>query len=240
MYNTNNGAHSYSTPASPNAYCTSHSTDGKTPCDKDLAALFRATAANVTQLYKEASNIGQSAYKAGYEQCYSDIWEFVLAAQADGTLASSPGGQQLLQQLVEFARMKRMTPRQTRFGTTNENRLSPTADHIHDSNRPSTDLTTNIDEMSGILVQASQAPTFQHPASEHETAVSILFRENAGARDEFPPHISAVADDTAEHSPNSIADARLTQRAKRGLELFESMDIEPPRRRQRKDDIEME
>ncbi|KAJ2433212.1 hypothetical protein IWW41_002186, partial [Coemansia sp. RSA 2522] len=64
--------------------------------------------------------------------------------------------------------------------------------------------------------------------------------ENAGARDEFPPHISAVADDTAEHSPNSINDARLTQRAKRGLELFESMDIEPPRRRQRKDDIEME
>ncbi|KAJ2136567.1 hypothetical protein IWW43_006392 [Coemansia sp. RSA 1935] len=143
MYSTNNGAHSYSTPASPNAYCTSHSTDGKTPCDKDLAALFRATAANVTQLYKEASNIGQSAYKAGYEQCYSDIWEFVLAAQADGTLANSPGGQQLLQQLVEFARMKRMTPRQTRFGTTNENRLSPTADHIHDSNRPSTGTHSN-------------------------------------------------------------------------------------------------
>ncbi|KAJ1859135.1 hypothetical protein LPJ76_000319 [Coemansia sp. RSA 638] len=199
MYSTNNGAHSYSTPASPNAYCTSHSNDGKTPCDKDLAALFRATAANVTQLYKEASNIGQSAYKAGYEQCYSDIWEFVLAAQADGTLATSPGGQQLLQQLIEFARMKRMSPRQTRFGTTNENRLSPTADHAHDSNRPST-----------------------------------------GACDEFPPHISAVADDTAVHSSNSITDARLTQRAKRGLEPFESMDIEPPRRRQRRDDIEME
>ncbi|KAJ2125048.1 hypothetical protein IW147_001178 [Coemansia sp. RSA 720] len=182
MYSTNNGAHSYSTPASPNAYCTSHSNDGKTPCDKDLAALFRATAANVTQLYKEASNIGQSAYKAGYEQCYSDIWEFVLAAQADGTLATSPGGQQLLQQLIEFARMKRMSPRQTRFGTTNENRLSPTADHAHDSNRPS----------------------------------------------------------TAVHSSNSITDARLTQRAKRGLEPFESMDIEPPRRRQRRDDIEME
>ncbi|KAJ2819545.1 hypothetical protein IWW50_005422, partial [Coemansia erecta] len=144
MYGTNNGAHSYSTPASPNSYCTSPSSDGKTACDKDLGALFRATAANVTQLYKEASNIGQSAYKAGYEQCYSDMWEFILAAQADGALAASAGGhqqqqqQRLLQQLVEFAQMKRLSPRQARFDITDENQTSPTDGNMHHPSRPST------------------------------------------------------------------------------------------------------
>ncbi|KAJ2795178.1 hypothetical protein H4R21_005219, partial [Coemansia helicoidea] len=107
------GGHSYSTPSSPSAYCsTSLSGEGKATNDKELAALFRAAAANVTQLYREASNIGQSAYKAGYEQCYSDMWEFVLAAQADDAISPQLQRQALLQQLAEFARAKRLAARQ--------------------------------------------------------------------------------------------------------------------------------
>ncbi|KAJ1641976.1 hypothetical protein LPJ64_006131, partial [Coemansia asiatica] len=89
MYGGSNfGAQSYSTPASPSPYNSNnpHPNEGKVGYDKDLAALFRATAANVTQLYKEASDIGNSAYKAGYEQCYHDICEYIIAtSQTEGT-----------------------------------------------------------------------------------------------------------------------------------------------------------
>ncbi|KAJ2376637.1 hypothetical protein IW150_001855, partial [Coemansia sp. RSA 2607] len=92
------GAHSYSTPASPSPYNSNNSQqpppsgEAKVAYDRELAALFRATAANVTQLYKEASEIGNSAYKSGYEQCYNDIWDyFASAAQADGTLTRADG-----------------------------------------------------------------------------------------------------------------------------------------------------
>ncbi|KAJ2783090.1 hypothetical protein H4R18_001911 [Coemansia javaensis] len=120
MYNSGggaNGGHSYSTPSSPNTYYGPQGGsggvgDGKAGGDKELAALFRAAAANVTQLYKEASSIGQSAYKAGYEECYSDIWEFVLAAQADGGPQQQQQTHAVLQQLAEFARAKRLAPRQ--------------------------------------------------------------------------------------------------------------------------------
>ncbi|KAJ1835379.1 hypothetical protein LPJ63_001195 [Coemansia sp. RSA 2711] len=196
MYGANNGAHSYSTPASPTPYSNAHAGDGKPSSDKELAALFRATAANVTQLYKEASNIGQNAYKAGYDQCYSDMCDFVLAAQAEGALAGSGDGQRqlLVQQLVEFARMKRLAPRQTRFDPASDPRLSPVADHVHDhQSRSSADLTTDGGGAVNAAVPAAQTPAFRNSAPGHE----------------------------------------------RLLDPFELMDIEPPRRRQRRDDIEM-
>ncbi|KAJ2744911.1 hypothetical protein H4S06_005396, partial [Coemansia sp. BCRC 34490] len=84
MYNSGgHGAQSFSTPASPNSHTSTaqHSTEGKVAYDKELAALFRATAANVTQLYKEASEIGNNAFKAGYEQCFNDICEYIALQQ---------------------------------------------------------------------------------------------------------------------------------------------------------------
>ncbi|KAJ1939366.1 hypothetical protein FBU59_004147 [Linderina macrospora] len=109
MYDSAPNGHSYSTPSSPGPYSSQPtSSDSKPTYDKELASLFRATAANVTQLYKEASEIGQAAYRSGYEQCYNDILELALAT------AHMPGneGQPLtLQQLLEFARQKRITPK---------------------------------------------------------------------------------------------------------------------------------
>ncbi|KAJ1735159.1 hypothetical protein LPJ61_000687 [Coemansia biformis] len=118
MYNSNGGGtHSYSTPSSPSAYCSASANgDGKAASDKELAALFRAAAANVTQLYREASSVGQSAYKAGYEQCYSDVWEFVLAAQSAGADSPQLHQQVLLQRLAEFARAKRLAVRHPHAG----------------------------------------------------------------------------------------------------------------------------
>ncbi|KAI9506858.1 hypothetical protein GGI26_005126 [Coemansia sp. RSA 1358] len=119
MYNSNaNGTHSYSTPASPNPYSTSshHNADGKFAYDKDLAALFRATAANVTQLYKEASEIGNNAFKAGYEQCYNDICEFIASEQQDVGIQSADARRVLMERLMDFARLKRLAQRQATAG----------------------------------------------------------------------------------------------------------------------------
>ncbi|KAJ2238238.1 hypothetical protein IWW45_000249 [Coemansia sp. RSA 485] len=119
------GAHSYSTPASPSSYNNSNNnnnnnsqpSEGKVGYDKDLAALFRATAANVTQLYKEASDIGNSAYKAGYEQCYHDVCEYLLAtSQTEGTVSHADVQQLVMQRLTEFSRLKRIGPRQVHLG----------------------------------------------------------------------------------------------------------------------------
>ncbi|KAJ1827102.1 hypothetical protein LPJ56_001843 [Coemansia sp. RSA 2599] len=120
MYEGSNfGAHSYSTPASPSPYSSSNPqpNEGKVGYDRDLAALFRATAANVTQLYKEASDIGNSAYKAGYEQCYHDICEYFLAAsQTEGAISHAEIQQLVMQRLAEFSRTKRICPRQIHLG----------------------------------------------------------------------------------------------------------------------------
>ncbi|KAJ2674062.1 hypothetical protein IWW42_001882, partial [Coemansia sp. RSA 1085] len=120
MYGTNN---SYSTPTSPGPYYNAHSNDGKAAYDKELAALFRATAANVTQLYKEASSIGQDAYNSGYEQCFKDMWDFILAAQSEGHMPASSDRQQIMQHLAEFARNKQLS-RQARFSALDENLLN--------------------------------------------------------------------------------------------------------------------
>ncbi|KAJ2710514.1 hypothetical protein H4R19_003711 [Coemansia spiralis] len=131
MYNAGSGSggHSYSTPSSPSAYCsTSPGGEGKAANDKELAALFRAAAANVTQLYREASNIGQSAYKAGYEQCYNDMWEFVLATQGDGSTSPLHQRQALLQQLADFAQAKRLAARQPHPSPMGAATMHPTID----------------------------------------------------------------------------------------------------------------
>ncbi|KAJ2901254.1 hypothetical protein GGI21_004720, partial [Coemansia aciculifera] len=120
MYDSGlHGNHSHSTPASPSSYTNTQSTENKASYDRELASLFRATAANVTQLYKEASDIGQNAYKAGYEQCYSDVWEFLASAhQSELLLAGGEGYQIAMQRLVEFARLKRLAPPRTaQFGS---------------------------------------------------------------------------------------------------------------------------
>ncbi|KAJ2661925.1 hypothetical protein IWW48_002156 [Coemansia sp. RSA 1200] len=122
MYNSgSHGAQSFSTPASPNSHTSTaqHSTEGKVTYDKELAALFRATAANVTQLYKEASEIGNNAFKAGYEQCFNDICEYIVLLQQqqqqqqqqqDGGSEPSAEAQQLVaQRLLDFARRKHLT-----------------------------------------------------------------------------------------------------------------------------------
>ncbi|KAJ2332611.1 hypothetical protein GGI00_002709, partial [Coemansia sp. RSA 2681] len=141
MYDSGfHGNHSHSTPASPSTYSSTQPMEGKAPYDRELASLFRATAANVTQLYKEASDIGQNAYKAGYEQCYSDIWEFLATAhQPELLLAGGEGLQIAMQQLIEFARLKRLAPpRALQFGSVstasssgnNSGRMQPGQVHV--------------------------------------------------------------------------------------------------------------
>ncbi|KAJ2800493.1 hypothetical protein H4R20_004039, partial [Coemansia guatemalensis] len=133
MYDSNTSDnHAYSTPASPNPYSSQLPVDEKTAYDRELASLFRATAANVTQLYKEASSIGSSAYKAGYEQCYDDLWEFMLAAQTDAASLTDSDDhrrrrQMMIQQLLEFARAKRLAPRQPQSNTAGSSFPSPPA-----------------------------------------------------------------------------------------------------------------
>ncbi|KAJ2471672.1 hypothetical protein GGI02_002110 [Coemansia sp. RSA 2322] len=184
------GNHSHSTPASPNTYNSTQPADNRTAYDKELASLFRATAANVTQLYKEASEIGHNAYKAGYEQCFNDIWDFLAVAQqqhpqqqpAELLLAGGIEGQQIaLQRLIEFARLKRLAPpRTSHFG--------------------SVGIAVNGNGGDGLLSGQAQRQQDQQLAG---------------------------------------SDGLRMLRGKRSFETFDIMDIEPPRRRQRKEDIEM-
>ncbi|KAJ2455259.1 hypothetical protein EV183_000994 [Coemansia sp. RSA 2336] len=217
MYGTNN--HSYSTPTSPSPYCNAHSNDGKTAYDKELAALFRATAANVTQLYKEASNIGQDAYNSGYEQCFKDIWDFVLTAQSEGHMPASTDRQQIMQHLAEFARNKQLS-RQARFAALDENTLNLATEN----NRSSADQAIDAVADEGNRVFSDSA------CSQEETA-PIPTSDNTEAHGTIQP----IAVPQPSQSPRSDQSAR----NKRTLEFLESMDIEPPRRRQRRDDIDM-
>ncbi|KAJ1816869.1 hypothetical protein LPJ60_005117 [Coemansia sp. RSA 2675] len=201
------GNQSHSTPASPSSYTNNtQPADGRTAYDKDLASLFRATAANVTQLYKEASDIGHNAYKAGYEQCYSDIWEFLATThQPELHLAAGEGHQMAMQRLVEFARLKRLAPPRTaHFGSVGSSGGRLLSGQVHGQH--------------GQLGGDTQA------ASAAGDGASVLGISNPSVP------ISQNGD-----SPSS---QRLL-RGKRSLDPFDIMDIEPPRRRQRKDDIEM-
>ncbi|KAJ2724274.1 hypothetical protein GGI07_002047 [Coemansia sp. Benny D115] len=198
---SHNGAHSYSTPASPAPYNSStQQSDGKAPYDRELAALFRATAANVTQLYKEASEIGNSAFKNGYEQCFSEVCEFISAAmQAEGTSAHADNHRLVMQQLAEFAR----------DADAHESEPCKASEPSHNS-------------------------TFNATESNSDALESLLSDGGVNGQDQPECSPGLAADEQA-----GVRVCQNLLRGKRLLEGFDHMDIEPPRRRQRKDDIEM-
>ncbi|KAJ2745270.1 hypothetical protein GGI20_002293 [Coemansia sp. BCRC 34301] len=234
------GNHSHSTPATPSAYSSTQPTEGKTPYDRELASLFRATAANVTQLYKEASDIGQSAYKAGYEQCYSDIWEFLAAAhQPELLLAGGEGQQVAMQRLIEFARLKRLAPPRTvQFGAVGTSgggggRMLPGQVHGQQDQ-----------QSTGAQDQAVNVPALAKPLGDQQletfqksSVMTPALRRAASAAGDGAASL-CTSDLYASGSQSGSGGQRLL-RGKRSLDPFDLMDIEPPRRRQRKDDIEM-
>ncbi|KAJ2361467.1 hypothetical protein H4S02_011660, partial [Coemansia sp. RSA 2611] len=70
-------------------------------------------------------------------------------------------------------------------------------------------------------------------------ATRSLSGANAEPGGEHPPRVSAKPDDASECPQMPAANYQQPCRTKRLLDPFELMDIEPPRRRQRRDDIEM-
>ncbi|KAI8325353.1 hypothetical protein GQ54DRAFT_295587 [Martensiomyces pterosporus] len=250
MYDSAINGHSYSTPSSPNAY-TTQGGESKPTYDKELATLFRATAANVTQLYKEASEIGQTAYRAGYEQCYNDIWEFIVAAQGEHALSSSSEGQQQLtaQQLIEFARLKRIAPKAMHFAT-NAGRPSSLSGHPNQGSGAQ-GLVEGPSGASTPPVQTPTARTLQFTLPDNATPGPSSSEKQSETLSDHPADASET--ETCAGQANTGIDGssstglqekapgylQPTPRAKRLLESFDSMDVEPPKRRQRKEDIEM-
>ncbi|PIA18071.1 hypothetical protein COEREDRAFT_80022 [Coemansia reversa NRRL 1564] len=262
MYDSNtNDDHAYSTPASPNPYCSQSPADGKTAYDRELASLFRSTAANVTQLYKEASSIGSSAYKAGYEQCYDDLWEFMLTAQTDtASLTDSDDHrrrrQMMIQQLLEFARAKRLAPRQPHSNTAGGSFPSPPASQSHDyQQRLTADLACSSGRASSI--DAPQVPLPQPVVQSREDSTDRVSGQRftkgdddhqqnreQGAAVESIRGNSAFSEGLIRTTNGCLLREAVSGGAqpllqnKRILDTFDSMDIEPPRRRQRRDNIE--
>ncbi|KAJ2486531.1 hypothetical protein EV174_001047 [Coemansia sp. RSA 2320] len=252
------GNHSHSTPASPNTYNSTQPADNRTAYDKELASLFRATAANVTQLYKEASEIGHNAYKAGYEQCFNDIWDFLAVAQqqhpqqqpAELLLAGGIEGQQIaLQRLIEFARLKRLAPpRTSHFGSVGiavngnggDGLLSGQAQRQQDQQLAAQTEGGAVSIHDTVSIEpelAGQAELRELESSQkHNIVLPALRRAATGTSN------AAVALCAASSPAPSIpqgSDGLRMLRGKRSFETFDIMDIEPPRRRQRKEDIEM-
>ncbi|KAJ2753164.1 hypothetical protein GGI19_003335 [Coemansia pectinata] len=242
MYDSGpHGNHSHSTPASPNTYINStQPTEGRATYDKELASLFRATAANVTQLYKEASDIGQNAYKTGYEQCYSDIWEFLATThQPELLLTGGEGHQMAMQRLVEFARLKRLAPPRTvHFGSASSSSGRILSGQIHgQQNQLSPDLTASTASVVSAPVKQVDQQQFE-PCQKSGVASPALRRAASAAGDVVSVSSTSNPSVPGAQSGGGSSSQRL-MRGKRSLDPFDLMDIEPPRRRQRKDDIEM-
>ncbi|KAJ2696009.1 hypothetical protein H4218_004881 [Coemansia sp. IMI 209128] len=238
------GNQSHSTPASPSSYTNNtQPADGRTAYDKDLASLFRATAANVTQLYKEASDIGHNAYKAGYEQCYSDIWEFLATThQPELHLAAGEGHQMAMQRLVEFARLKRLAPPRTaHFGSVGSSGSRLLSGQVHGQHGQlgagTQDPMTNAPAVASTPPKQPEQHQFDH-CQKPGVALPALRRAASAAGD--GASVLGISNPSVPISQNgdSPSSQRLL-RGKRSLDPFDIMDIEPPRRRQRKDDIEM-
>ncbi|KAJ2864323.1 hypothetical protein GGH94_002987 [Coemansia aciculifera] len=245
MYDSGpHGNHSHSTPASPNTYINStQPTEGRATYDKELASLFRATAANVTQLYKEASDIGQNAYKTGYEQCYSDIWEFLATThQPELLLTGGEGHQMAMQRLVEFARLKRLAPPRTvHFGSASSSSGRILSGQIHGQQNQlspgSQDLTVSTASVVSAPVKQVDQQQFE-PCQKSGVASPALRRAASAAGDVVSVSSTSNPSVPGAQSGGGSSSQRL-MRGKRSLDPFDLMDIEPPRRRQRKDDIEM-
>ncbi|KAJ2609613.1 hypothetical protein H4S08_003978 [Coemansia sp. RSA 1365] len=253
MYDSNNNDdHAYSTPASPNPYCSQAPVDGKTAYDRELASLFRSTAANVTQLYKEASSIGSSAYKAGYEQCYDDLWEFILTAQTDTASITDSDDhrrrrQMMIQQLLEFARAKRLAPRQPHPNNAGGSFPSPPASQSHDYQQR---LTAALAELQALMHRKyfyhNQRYNLARVSGQRFTKGDDDLRQNR----EHSDTVESIRDNSAfseglVRTNNGCllreavsGGAQPLLQNKRILDNFDSMDIEPPRRRQRRDNIE--
>ncbi|KAJ1769923.1 hypothetical protein IW138_005107 [Coemansia sp. RSA 986] len=220
MYNSNShGTQSYSTPASPNSYSTAtpNNAEGKVAYDKELASLFRATAANVTQLYKEASEIGSNAFKAGYEQCYSDMCEYIASENQNGGSELNAEGQQLvIQRLREFARRKHIAQHHS---ASEVNTPSPGFSRMgHPESRASGD---------GEPDNSAELECEDGGNNTGNGQMDSIASNDSGDQCRDLPRGSTSRN---EHG---------TPRGKRMLESFDLMDIEPPRRRLRRDDIEM-
>ncbi|KAJ2159458.1 hypothetical protein GGF46_003002 [Coemansia sp. RSA 552] len=241
-----NGTHSYAAPTAQSPGTNSQANDGggKTAYDRDLASLFRSTAANVTQLYKEASAIGQNAYKAGYEQCYSDMWEFLLAAQDEGTLSSSSEHQQrrrvLLHQLSEFARLKQLSPRPTHVASTPGDRLDSVAPAANTDNYP---CVSPVDSPGQVAAptqqQQQQGSAAASPTTITETGANQAYARRTSA--DKPSDMLERRHDSLCNTPDRqyASDGGHPLRTKRMFDSLDTMDIEPPRRRQRREDVEM-
>ncbi|KAJ2570940.1 hypothetical protein IW140_001894 [Coemansia sp. RSA 1813] len=242
MYNSNShGTQSYSTPASPNSYSTAtpNNAEGKVAYDKELASLFRATAANVTQLYKEASEIGSNAFKAGYEQCYSDMCEYIASENQNGGSELNAEGQQLvIQRLREFARRKHIaqhhsasevntpSPGFSRMGHP-ESRASSVAEYTQSNFQPNHQVTGTQNGGDGEPDNSAELECEDGGNNTGNGQMDSIASNDSGDQCRDLPRGSTSRN---EHG---------TPRGKRMLESFDLMDIEPPRRRLRRDDIEM-
>ncbi|KAJ2252909.1 hypothetical protein GGI13_003005 [Coemansia sp. RSA 455] len=246
MYDSGpHGNHSQSTPASPSTYINStQPTEGRAAYDKELASLFRATAANVTQLYKEASDIGQNAYKTGYEQCYSDIWEFLATThQPELLLAGGEGHQMAMQRLVEFARLKRLAPPRTvHFGSaSNSSSGRILSGQVHGQQSQLSQLSPDPTASTASVApaQAKQVEQYQFETCQKSSVTSPALRRAVSAAGDAVSVLSTSNPSTPVAQNGGGSSNQRLMRGKRSLDPFDLMDIEPPRRRQRKEDIEM-
>ncbi|KAJ1889572.1 hypothetical protein LPJ66_007962 [Kickxella alabastrina] len=264
MYESSlNGGHSYSTPTSPAPYNNnSQPNERKQAYDKELASVFRASAANVTQLFKMASENWNTAHSAGYEQCYDDICEyFAAAANAEGTMAHSESNQLSMQRLVEFARLKRLAQRPTHFGPGAGRSPSISSQqhdyqqHRHNIGTQGTAPPFNIALNIALNDPQSQVELQQNILDNHEAAKptdaqcghAFNIPEGDSGDAMTPQRLGEVSarDQVSDDCDNILASSPMVNngqrllRGKRALEYFDLMDVEPPRRRQRKDDIDM-
>ncbi|KAJ2488983.1 hypothetical protein IWW37_004355 [Coemansia sp. RSA 2050] len=148
----------------------------------------------------------------------------------------------VMQRLVEFARLKRLAPPRTaHFGLASSSGGRLLSGQVHGQpvqlGAGTQDPTVNAESVASTPPKQPEQHQFGHdqkpgvplsalrrPASAAGDGASVLSASN--------PLVPVI------QSGDNPSSQRLL-RGKRSLDPFDIMDIEPPRRRQRKDDIEM-